>query len=131
MKSLKSALFGALIVESTTTWRGGGAPWNMGNGLMVHAGTAHLEDLDFSGTFGDYLLMPAYGAVFAAEAVVDTVNLTVSDVIGDLLDYITCPTVPDTSSFTIPWAVVIDGMTMETKAFGNDIDTGAIDALVP
>jgi hypothetical protein len=73
------ALFGALIVESTTTWRGGGAPRNMGNGLMVHAGTAHLEDLDFSGTFGDYLLMPAYGAVFAADAVVDTVNLTVSD----------------------------------------------------
>lgn len=27
------------------------------------------------------------------------VNLTVSDVIGDPLDYITCPTVPDTSSF--------------------------------
>lgn len=27
------------------------------------------------------------------------VNLTVSDVIGDLLDYITCPTVPDTSTF--------------------------------
>lgn len=27
------------------------------------------------------------------------VNLTVSDVIGDPLDYITCPTVPDTSTF--------------------------------
>ncbi len=27
------------------------------------------------------------------------INLTVSDVIGDPLDYITCPTVPDTSSF--------------------------------
>jgi len=28
------------------------------------------------------------------------INLTVSDVIGDTLDYITCPTVPDTSSFS-------------------------------
>jgi len=28
------------------------------------------------------------------------INLTVSDVIGDPLDYITCPTVPDTSTFT-------------------------------
>jgi len=27
------------------------------------------------------------------------INLTVSDVIGDALDYITCPTVPDTSTF--------------------------------
>lgn len=27
------------------------------------------------------------------------INLTVSDVIGDPLDYITCPTVPDTSTF--------------------------------
>jgi hypothetical protein len=38
--------------------------------------------------------------------------------------------VPDPSSFTIPWAVVIDGMTMEVKAFGNEVDTAAIDALV-
>lgn len=30
------------------------------------------------------------------EAVI--INLTVSDVIGDMLDYITCPTVPDTST---------------------------------
>lgn len=29
----------------------------------------------------------------------DLINLTVSDVIGDPLDYITCPTVPDTSTF--------------------------------
>ena len=28
------------------------------------------------------------------------INLTVSDVIGDPLDYITCPTVPDTSSLS-------------------------------
>lgn len=29
----------------------------------------------------------------------EIINLTVSDVIGDMLDYITCPTVPDTSTF--------------------------------
>jgi hypothetical protein len=72
------AQFGALLVESTTTWRGGGTPRNMGNGMMVHAGTAHLEDLDLSGTFGDFRVFPDYGAVFAAEAVVDTTDLVVS-----------------------------------------------------
>ncbi|TAM57599.1 DUF4147 domain-containing protein [bacterium] len=34
------------------------------------------------------------------------VNLTVSDVIGDRLDYITDPTVPDTSSFADAWATL-------------------------
>jgi glycerate 2-kinase len=29
----------------------------------------------------------------------EIINLTVSDVVGDALDYITCPTVPDTSTF--------------------------------
>lgn len=36
-----------------------------------------------------------------AEAIhpkAEIINLTVSDVIGDMLDYITCPTVPDTST---------------------------------
>ena len=35
-------------------------------------------------------------AIFPATVI----NLTVSDVTGDPLDYITCPTVPDTSTFT-------------------------------
>jgi thiol-disulfide isomerase/thioredoxin len=39
--------------------------------------------------------------------------------------------IPDPSNFTIPWSIVIDGATMEIKAMGNDIDTAAIDALVP
>jgi len=40
------------------------------------------------------------GGQLAAEIFPATlINLTVSDVIGDMLDYITCPTVPDTSSF--------------------------------
>jgi glycerate 2-kinase len=34
------------------------------------------------------------------------VNLTVSDVVGDTLDYITCPTVPDTSTFDDARAVL-------------------------
>jgi glycerate-2-kinase len=34
------------------------------------------------------------------------INLTVSDVIGDPLDYITCPTVPDTSTFDDARAVM-------------------------
>lgn len=40
------------------------------------------------------------GGWLAAEILPATlVNLTVSDVVGDMLDYITCPTVPDTSTF--------------------------------
>jgi len=40
------------------------------------------------------------GGQLAAEILPATlINLTVSDVIGDMLDYITCPTVPDTSTF--------------------------------
>jgi len=38
-------------------------------------------------------------AIFPAELI----NLTVSDVIGDALDYITDPTVPDTSTFADAW----------------------------
>lgn len=40
------------------------------------------------------------GGWLAAEILPATlINLTVSDVVGDMLDYITCPTVPDTSTF--------------------------------
>jgi glycerate-2-kinase len=40
------------------------------------------------------------GGWLAAEILPATlVNLTVSDVVGDMLDYITCPTVPDASTF--------------------------------
>jgi thiol-disulfide isomerase/thioredoxin len=35
------------------------------------------------------------------------------------------------SSFTIPLSIVIDGATMEIMAMGTEIDTAAIDALVP
>lgn len=39
------------------------------------------------------------GLAKAIHPEADIINLTVSDVIGDMLDYITCPTVPDTSTF--------------------------------
>lgn len=73
------ALVGALLVESTTTWRGGGAPVNLGTGLLVDGGVAHLEDLDLSATLDGDHVMPAYGGAFIGGAQVDTSRLDVSD----------------------------------------------------
>jgi hypothetical protein len=61
------ALFGALLVDCSTTWTGGGAPRNLGTGVMVYRGEAELHDLDLSGTLDGDRLMPAYGAVFAGD----------------------------------------------------------------
>lgn len=67
-----------LLVSSTTTWTGGGATDTLGIGVMVYGGTAVLADLDLSRTFQGIRLVPAYGAVFAAGAVVETTNLSVT-----------------------------------------------------
>jgi hypothetical protein len=73
------AQFGALVVDSTITWAGGGAPANLGTGLMTWGGAATLTSLDLSGTFQGLQLVPAYGGVFAGGADVDTTSLRVSD----------------------------------------------------
>lgn len=73
------AQFGALIVDSTITWAGGGTPANLGTGLMTWGGAATLTSLDLSGTFQGLQLVPAYGGVFAGGADVDTTSLRVSD----------------------------------------------------
>jgi glycerate 2-kinase len=60
------------------------------------------------------------------------INLTVSDVIGDPLDYITCPTVPDTSTFndarrTVTkyelWEKVPVSVSQYLKAGGPSLET--------
>jgi len=45
------AAFGALIIDSATTWNDGGASGNVGTGAMVWGGSATLRDLALTGTF--------------------------------------------------------------------------------
>jgi hypothetical protein len=73
------ALFGALLVGSGTTWQVGGASGNLGNGLMVHGGTADLAELELCRTYQGVRLPPAYGAIFAGGAEVVTSGLEVCD----------------------------------------------------
>jgi hypothetical protein len=62
------ALFGALFVDSTTTWSGGAASENMGTGTMVHGGAADLNNVEFCDELQGVRLLPAFGAVFTAGA---------------------------------------------------------------
>jgi hypothetical protein len=45
------AQFGALLVRSSTRWARGGAKGNVGTGVAIFGGTAHLERLSLTGTF--------------------------------------------------------------------------------
>jgi hypothetical protein len=81
------AFFGAALIDTGTTWTGGGTPANLRNGLMVYEGTASLTTLDLCDTMKG--LEPlANAGVFAAAAVVDTTGLSVcaSDRLGLLHD---------------------------------------------
>lgn len=72
------AQFGALLIDSGTTWTGGGAPGNVGTGLMVDGGAATLTDLDVTGTMDGDHAMNAYGAFFSNGADVVTEGFDVS-----------------------------------------------------
>jgi hypothetical protein len=72
------AAVGALLVESTTTWTGGGAPGNLGTGVLVHGGSADLARVDVSRSLQGVLVLPAYGAVFAEGATVETRDMLAS-----------------------------------------------------
>lgn len=71
------ASFGVLLVESSTSWRGGSASENLGTGLMAHGGSTTLEGVELSGTLQGMRGMPAYAGVFAAGATVTTEGLQV------------------------------------------------------
>jgi len=85
------ASFGAQLVESATTWHGGGAPANLGTGLMVHGGSATLEGVDLSGTLQGFRGMPAYAGVFTggASIVTDAVTANGSEGLGLMHDDVT------------------------------------------
>ncbi len=70
------AFFGAALIDTGTTWTGGGTPANLRNGLMVYEGTTTLTTLDLCDTMKG--LEPlANAGVFAAGAVVDSTGLSV------------------------------------------------------
>ena len=73
------ALFGALSIASGVTWSEGGADGNLGTALMAYGGTATLDSVQACGSLQGQSLIPAYGAVFAAGAVVDTTGFTACD----------------------------------------------------
>lgn len=77
------AQFGALFVESSTAWNGGGATLNLATGLMIEGGTATLRDLVICDSLeADYTLVPAYGAVFTEGAEVVSEDVRVCNVEG-------------------------------------------------
>jgi hypothetical protein len=83
--------FGAVLVETTTTWTDGGATDNLGTGLAVWAGTTTLTRIDLSGTHwsggpvvpsldpGGATRPYSFGGVFLGGAGVQTTGLVVSD----------------------------------------------------
>jgi hypothetical protein len=71
--------FGALIVGSTTTWRGGNVSGNVGTGLMAHGSVANFENVRICDTLDGGRLVPPYGAVFSGGSEIDTTNLAVCD----------------------------------------------------
>jgi len=72
-------LFGALLLDSTTAWSGGGASDNLATGLMVAGGTAMLDRLSLCRTLQGVRLYPAYAGVFAYASTVTTSSLEVCD----------------------------------------------------
>jgi hypothetical protein len=71
------ARFGALLIDSQTSWVGGGAEANLVAGLMVWGGTAELEQLALTGTMEGTGLLAAFAAIFTEGAVVTSRELQV------------------------------------------------------
>lgn len=82
------ARMGVLLVEATTTYHGGQVTKNLSTGLMVHGGQATLADVRLCGTLEGSQVLPAYDAVFAGDALVNTerVELCECDGVGLLQD---------------------------------------------
>lgn len=70
---------GVLFTASHVEWSGGSASDNLALGLGVEGGEVTLDDVSASRTFQGLLLLPAYGAVFTANATVATTRLHVNE----------------------------------------------------
>ncbi|MBI2897995.1 MAG: hypothetical protein HYY06_30865 [Deltaproteobacteria bacterium] len=71
--------FGAALVETSTTWIGGGAPRNIGAGLSQWDGDADLQGLDLSETLERGIEFTAAAGIFSSGARVESVGLVVND----------------------------------------------------
>lgn len=73
------ARFGALALNSTLTWTGGGASDTLGVGFMAEGGAATLRDTEFCRVFAGLRPYPAYGLVFTGDASSTTERVTLCD----------------------------------------------------
>jgi len=76
------ASLGALLIESGTTWRGGGAAGNLLTGLGAVGGEATFEDVALTGTLQGMRATPASNAVFVGGVTVESTGLTIADSAG-------------------------------------------------
>ncbi|MGE0786297.1 MAG: hypothetical protein AB7S26_11460 [Sandaracinaceae bacterium] len=72
------AAFGALLVESHTTWRAGLLADHIGTGLAVVGGDAELTDLELRGARQDVAPVESFNAVFL-DAAIQSAGLLVTD----------------------------------------------------
>jgi len=84
------ASYGFVSVATNFTWSGGGAPRNLGTGLLVHGGSADLRGLSLGENLAGLMPLPVAG-VFASGATVETSDLQVdaSEGLGLLHDNVT------------------------------------------
>jgi hypothetical protein len=73
------ARFGALALNSTVTWTGGGASDTLGVGFMAEGGSATVRDAQFCRVFAGLRPYPAYGLVFTGSASSTTERVTLCE----------------------------------------------------
>lgn len=71
--------FGALFIESSTTWNGGASTDHVGVGLEVYGGSADLTDLTLARARQDIALLESFGGLFAGGAQITSAGLRVTD----------------------------------------------------
>ena len=73
------ARFGALSMNSTVTWEGGGASDTLGVGFMAQGGSATVRDAQFCRVYAGLRPYPAYGVVLTGSASGTTERVTLCD----------------------------------------------------
>ncbi len=73
------AYVGVLTVSTNVTWNDGSVMSNLGTGLLIHGGTAELNNAQIDTALQGTRLIPAYNAVFAGNADVTTNGIELSN----------------------------------------------------